>query len=156
MPHTRKSDQKVDAFSLPVSLSQEAKARAAALGMTSSGFYRYCLAKELGYPELKARELSMHTGVVNSIRATRARYPEHRPQYLELNTGDKRPSSTGSSEDGALIDAAEAAVESPAPRSRRSRAAAAPTARISPPSAAAASASKAKPAPPKPARAARE
>lgn len=71
MPHVRKSNQKVDAFSLPVTLSEAAKARASELGMTVSGFYRYCLSKELGCSEAEAKEASQHRAVLNSIEAAK-------------------------------------------------------------------------------------
>jgi hypothetical protein len=67
MSHTRRSDQSVDAFSLPVDLLAQAKARAAAMKMTKSGFYRYCLARTLGYSEDEARKFSVHRAVLNSV-----------------------------------------------------------------------------------------
>lgn len=67
MSHTRRSDQSVDAFSLPKKLLAESKARAAKLRMTKSGFYRYCLAKQLGYSEADAILLAEHRAVLNSV-----------------------------------------------------------------------------------------
>ena len=67
MSHTRRSDQSVDAFSLPTDLLAKSKLRAAELGMTKSGFYRYCLAKELGHDETTARAYAAHRAVLNSI-----------------------------------------------------------------------------------------
>jgi hypothetical protein len=69
MSHTRRKDQSVDAFSLPLDLLAEAKTRAAQLKMTRSGFYRYCLAKELGYDEQKARAFAVHRAVLNSVES---------------------------------------------------------------------------------------
>jgi hypothetical protein len=67
MSHTRRNDQSVDAFSLPKKLLAESKARAAELRMTKSGFYRYCLAKELGYDEASALLMAEHRAVLNSV-----------------------------------------------------------------------------------------
>lgn len=67
MSHTRRKDQSVDAFSLPTDLLERAKGRAAKLQMTRSGFYRYCLAKELGYSEADARLFAEHRAVLNSV-----------------------------------------------------------------------------------------
>lgn len=69
MSHTRRKDQSVDAFSLPVELLAKAKARASALQMTRSGYYRYCLAIELGYTEAEARQFAVHRAVLNSIES---------------------------------------------------------------------------------------
>lgn len=65
MPRQRKDDQAVDAFSAPKELLQQAQLAAKARGMTKSGFYRYCLAKELGASEEKAISLATHAGVGN-------------------------------------------------------------------------------------------
>lgn len=65
----RKDDQAVDAFSAPKSLISEAKARAAGMRLTKSGFYRYCLAKMLGRSEDEALEIAEHGSVRNSIAA---------------------------------------------------------------------------------------
>lgn len=67
MPHSRASDQKVEAFSAPRTLLKEAKARAHSLGMTKSGYFRYCLAKELGYSEVSARIMSQHNLVTRLV-----------------------------------------------------------------------------------------
>jgi len=67
MSHTRRQDQSVDAFSLPTELLAKAKQRAAQLQMTKSGFYRFCLAKELGYSETEARAFAQHRAVLNSV-----------------------------------------------------------------------------------------
>ena len=57
----------VDAFSAPKSLIAQAKREAAKRGMTKTGFYRYCLAKECGFSERDAASFSLHRGVTNSI-----------------------------------------------------------------------------------------
>ena len=54
MPHVRNESEAVDAFSAPRVLLAAARKRAAALRMSKSGFYRYCLAKELGYDQAAA------------------------------------------------------------------------------------------------------
>ena len=69
MSHTRKYDQSVDAFSAPKDLLTKAKRRAVELKMTKSGFYRYCLAKALGYSEEDARQFSEHRAVLNSVES---------------------------------------------------------------------------------------
>ena len=69
MQHARKEDQTADAFSLPKELLVKVKARAAAMGMTKSGFYRYSLAKELGHDEKTARGYAAHRAVLNSIES---------------------------------------------------------------------------------------
>ena len=72
MSHTRKDDQSVDAFSAPKDLLAKAKRRAVELKMTKSGFYRYCLAKALGYSEEEARLFSEHRAVLNSVASSLA------------------------------------------------------------------------------------
>lgn len=67
MSHTRRQDQSVDAFSLPTELLAKAKERAALMHMTKSGFYRFCLAKELGYSDSEARLFAQHRAVLNSV-----------------------------------------------------------------------------------------
>jgi hypothetical protein len=57
----------VDAFSAPRWLIDLAKKRAAELRWTKTGFYRYCLAKELGMSEADARELALH-GAIQALR----------------------------------------------------------------------------------------
>ena len=88
MSHTRRNDQSVDAFSLPKKLLAESKARASKLRMTKSGFYRYCLAKELGYSEADALLLAEHRAVLNSV--------EHDLSSVVLN--ERSPSSEKVSE----------------------------------------------------------
>jgi len=59
MPHTRRTDQTVEAFGISRHLLAQARIRARDLGMTKSGYFRYAFAKELGYPEAEAREIAM-------------------------------------------------------------------------------------------------
>lgn len=54
----RSEDQKVEAFSLPLDLFKRAMSRAADKSMTKSGYYRYCLAKDLGLTEEEALAIS--------------------------------------------------------------------------------------------------
>jgi hypothetical protein len=65
----RKPDQSVDAFSAPKSLLRAAQLEAKRRRMSKSAFYRYCLAKEVGYTDAQANELTGHagTGVFNVI-----------------------------------------------------------------------------------------
>lgn len=65
MPGARKSDQQVEAFSAPKALLRQAQMEARRRGLTKSGFYRYCLAKELGFPEDQATRVAEHAGVGN-------------------------------------------------------------------------------------------
>lgn len=67
MAGQRRSDQKAEAFSAPKSLLAAAGAEATRRRMTKSGFYRYCLAKELGYSEADAMELAEHRAVTNAL-----------------------------------------------------------------------------------------
>ena len=39
------------------------------MGMTKSGFYRYCLAKELGHDEATARAYAVHRAVLNTLES---------------------------------------------------------------------------------------
>lgn len=70
MPHTRADSQTVEAFSLNKDLLVRAKRRAVELKMSKSGYFRYCLALELGHPEPEAREIAAH-GAVQALRETR-------------------------------------------------------------------------------------
>jgi hypothetical protein len=54
----RKSDQAVDAFSAPKDLLHAAQLEAKRRGLSKSGFYRYCLAKEVGYSDSAALALA--------------------------------------------------------------------------------------------------
>lgn len=68
---SRRSDQKVDAFSAPLSLLEKANKEALSRRMTKSGFYRYCLAKECGYSHEEAMALAEHRGLINSLDQAR-------------------------------------------------------------------------------------
>jgi len=63
VPHTRRDDQTVEAFSASKDLIAKAKAKAAARGMNKSGYFRYCLAKDLGYSEQESLEFAQHSSV---------------------------------------------------------------------------------------------
>lgn len=67
VPHGRAKSEKVDAFSAPKSLLDAALLRARAKGWTKSGFYRYCLAKELGLAD--PEQYLEHGGVKRSLEA---------------------------------------------------------------------------------------
>ena len=54
----RSSDQKVEAFSAPVTLLNKALVKARELGMSKSGYFRYCLAKDLGYTDAEAKQIA--------------------------------------------------------------------------------------------------
>lgn len=61
----RKSDQAVEAFSAPRTLLREAQMEARRRGLSKSGFYRYCLAKELGADNETAIKVAEHAAVGN-------------------------------------------------------------------------------------------
>jgi hypothetical protein len=119
MPHVRRQDQSVDAFSLPKELLLKAKKRAAELKMTKSGFYRYCLAKFLGYSEADARRLAEHRAVLNSIESN-VLSDRFRVESDSFTLAEKT-SSTGPSADEQTLDAVEAAALSPPPKYKRKR-----------------------------------
>lgn len=85
MPNSRKTDQCINSFSLPLSLLQQSKRRAAEMGFTTSGFYRYCLAKTLGYSEETAMSLAAHAAVTNSLNRARAQFPDLSEKLSVLN-----------------------------------------------------------------------
>ena len=63
MARHRRDDQAVDAFSAPKELLEEARKVAYQKRMTKSGFYRYCLAKEMGFSENECLRLAEHASV---------------------------------------------------------------------------------------------
>lgn len=63
MPGKRNDSQTVDAFSAPKELLRAAQLEAQRRGMSKSGFYRYCLARAIGWPEEEALKVSRHLGV---------------------------------------------------------------------------------------------
>lgn len=63
MPHVRNKDQGVDAFSAPRDLLRAAQLLAKERRMTKSGFYRYCLAKEVGYSEEESLRIAEHASI---------------------------------------------------------------------------------------------
>ena len=78
----RSEDQKVEAFSAPLSLLKLAQLKSAEKHMTRSGYYRYCLAKDLGYSEDEAitisRDIRMQKAN-NALRKQRLSAPGQRP-----------------------------------------------------------------------------
>jgi len=88
VPHTRKANQTVEAFSLPRELLKAAKVRAAELQMSKSGYFRFCLAKELGIPEGEAKALAAHS----SVRNLKEQVSEHTTsEELQPQLNDSRP-----------------------------------------------------------------
>jgi hypothetical protein len=85
--------------------------------MFKSGFYRYCLAKELGYSEADARELALHGAVSRAFGATSRRapalpkYPRQPSPQSTLNDAAPPSSAPPSDEASALILTAEAVVD---------------------------------------------
>ena len=65
----RASTERVDAFTAPKALLMRAWAEALRRGWTKSGFYRYCLAKEIGMTEEEALRYAQHRGVRRSLAA---------------------------------------------------------------------------------------
>jgi hypothetical protein len=55
-----KDNQTIEAFSASRELLAQAKVRAAQLSMSKSGYFRYAIAKEIGYSEAEARDMSLH------------------------------------------------------------------------------------------------
>jgi hypothetical protein len=55
-----KDSQTIEAFSASRALLAQTKVRAAQLSMSKSGYFRYAIAKELGYSEAEARDHSLH------------------------------------------------------------------------------------------------
>jgi hypothetical protein len=99
MPHTRRDDQTIEAFSASKDLLKRAKTRAAELGMTKSGFFRYCVAKELGMTEAQARDLAQHGSVRHlqeSLRTERpaktTRTAQTKPAPIVAEASSKPPS----------------------------------------------------------------
>lgn len=88
MPNVRSAHQAVHAVSLSRDLLLQARRRAVEYGMTISGYFRYCLAIELGYSQRDARELAQHQVIAKSAR--QIQYPAKADQAVALN----EPSST--------------------------------------------------------------
>jgi hypothetical protein len=55
-----KDGQTIEAFSASRELLAQTKVRAAKLSMSKSGYFRYAIAKEMGYSETEARDISLH------------------------------------------------------------------------------------------------
>ena len=65
MPGQRNESQTVEAFSAPRELIRDAQLEAKRRRMSKSGFYRYCLAKELGRNEEQAQRIAEHAAIGN-------------------------------------------------------------------------------------------
>lgn len=65
MAGVRDENQKVDAFSAPKDLLRKAQLEAKKRRWSKSGFYRYCLARELGYSEVESAHIAEHAAVGN-------------------------------------------------------------------------------------------
>lgn len=65
MPGERKESQKVEAFSAPKELLRAAQIEAKRRRLSKSGFYRYCLAKELGRGEAESLRIAEHASIGN-------------------------------------------------------------------------------------------
>jgi hypothetical protein len=63
----RAADQAVEAFSIPRELRQAATDKAHSMGMTKSGFYRYCIALGVGLDESVARNLGQFMPVARHL-----------------------------------------------------------------------------------------
>ncbi|CAN5353991.1 hypothetical protein BH09VER1_BH09VER1_28600 [soil metagenome] len=63
MPGGRNNSQKVETFSASTELLRKAQLAAKSRGLTKSGFYRYCLAKELGMGEEAALRIAEHAAI---------------------------------------------------------------------------------------------
>jgi hypothetical protein len=105
MSHTRKSDQTVCAFSLPVDMKDAALRRANDLGMTTSGFYRYCLAKELGYGSEAAEEASKHRGLVQILKQQKEKASRPKIHGLPANLAPGAVAQVGKAKTSAGIPA---------------------------------------------------
>ena len=63
MSKERSESQAVDAFSAPKDLLRAAQVSAKKRRMTKSGFYRYCLAKEVGFSEQQALRMAENPSI---------------------------------------------------------------------------------------------
>ncbi len=63
MPRERSDNQAVDAFSAPKDLLVAAHREARKRRMSKSGFYRYCLAKEVGLSEREALRIAENPSI---------------------------------------------------------------------------------------------
>lgn len=78
----------MEAFTASVELLQAAEKRAAELGMTKSGFYRYCLAKEIGLTEEQAKGFGDHRAVTVLRQKVTARAVEPSSFPVTNSVGD--------------------------------------------------------------------
>src|SRR5262245_33020060 len=83
MPHTRRQDQAVEAFSAPKSLLTKARDEALRRGFTKSGFFRYFMAIKVGYSEEESKAIAKHRAIQLTREALEARnYSAHRGQAV--------------------------------------------------------------------------
>lgn len=111
MKKKRADDQTVEAFSLPIKMQAEMLADAAAKGLTKSGYVRAALARMLGWPEEKVREVSGHLAQRKAVEAMLSKSsPQSTARYLvrdrALEMNDQLNSTPPSSRDAAAEAAA--------------------------------------------------
>lgn len=88
----RNTEQAVDTFSAPKSLLHYAHLEAKKRRMTKSGFYRYCLAKELGHDEATALRVSEHAGIGGFETMAPVPLPPQKPvKYGIVKTKKPKP-----------------------------------------------------------------
>ena len=87
MSHTRRKDQDVAAFSASLDLLGKADDKAKSLGMSRSGYLRYCLAKELGFPDSEAKAISLHGAIQRA--SERVLYSAKAAEQAMLNDSAK-------------------------------------------------------------------
>jgi hypothetical protein len=100
MSKERRDNQAVDAFSAPRSLIRAAQEKAKAMRLTKSGFYRYCLAKELGKSEEESLRVAEHGSVGqfglikdspnSSITGVQKNFSGHAPKPLKYKIPRKK------------------------------------------------------------------
>lgn len=89
---SRNPEQAVDTFSAPKSLLHLAHAEAKKRRMTKSGFYRYCLAKELDHDEATALRVAEHAGIGGFQTMSPPKNPPQKPiSYSPLKQRKPRP-----------------------------------------------------------------
>jgi hypothetical protein len=84
VPNIRRDSQAVEAFSASKELLAAAKQRALEKKMSKSGFFRYCLAKELGYSEEEAQNIAEHGAV--TLSREKLQTPQSRSQVGNINS----------------------------------------------------------------------
>ncbi len=103
----RKADQAVDAFSAPRSLLNAAHIEAKKRRMSKSGFYRYCLAREVGYSQAAALQIAEHAQIGNFTTLRTSDEPAAPlPKKRDVNYAEKKPVRTRRGAKAAMIAAA--------------------------------------------------